>query len=118
MILGVGTDFIEKKRVEKILKKYGDRFINKILSDSEKKNFSSVDKTKKVNFLTSAFSSKESFVKALGTGFREIYPRDISIIKNKSGKPSIQCDLIRDYKAHLSVTNDEKYTLSMVIIEK
>ena len=37
MILGVGTDFIEKKRVEKILKKYGDRFINKILSDSEKK---------------------------------------------------------------------------------
>ena len=55
MILGVGTDFIEKKRVEKILKKYGDRFINKILSDSEKKNFSSIDKTKKVNFLTSAF---------------------------------------------------------------
>ena len=52
MILGVGTDFIEKKRVEKILKKYGDRFINKILSDSEKKNFSSIDKTKKVNFLT------------------------------------------------------------------
>ena len=118
MILGVGTDFIEKKRVEKILKKYGDRFINKILSDSEKKNFSSIDKTKKVNFLTSAFSSKESFVKALGTGFREIYPRDISIIKNKSGKPSIQCELICDYKAHLSVTNDEKYTLSMVIIEK
>ena len=118
MILGVGTDFIEKKRVEKILKKYGDRFINKILSDSEKKNFSSIDKTKKVNFLTSAFSSKESFVKALGTGFREIYPRDISIIKNKSGKPSIQCDLIHDCKAHLSITNDEKYTLSMVIIEK
>ena len=118
MILGIGTDFIEKKRVEKILKKYGDRFINKILSDNEKKKFSSIDKTKKVNFLTSAFSSKESFVKALGTGFREIYPRDISIIKNKSGKPSIQCDLIRDSKAHLSVTNDEKYTLSMVIIEK
>ena len=50
MILGIGTDFIEKKRVEKILKKYGDRFINKILSDSEKKNFSSLDKRKKVNF--------------------------------------------------------------------
>ena len=50
MILGVGTDFIEKKRVEKILKKYGNRFINKILSDSEKKNFSSLDKRKKVNF--------------------------------------------------------------------
>ncbi len=62
MILGVGTDFIEKKRVEKILKKYGDRFINKILSDSEKKNFSSIDKTKKVNFLTSAFYHQSSAI--------------------------------------------------------
>ena len=118
MITGIGTDFIEKKRIEKIFKKYGNRFLNKILSESEKKKFPSISKSKKISFLTSAFSSKESFVKALGTGFREIYPRDISIIKNKLGKPSIQCDLIRDYKAHLSVTNDEKYTLSMVIIEK
>ena len=118
MIIGVGNDFIEKKRVEKILKKYGNRFLDKILSKREKKKFSSIDKSKKVNFLTSAFSSKESFVKALGTGFREIYLRDISIIKNQLGKPSIECDLIRDYKVHLSITNDEKYTKSMVIIEK
>ena len=54
-------------------------------------------------------------VSCLGNNQKEDYE---SLIKNKSGKPSIQCDLIRDYKAHLSVTNDEKYTLSMVIIEK
>ena len=118
MIIGIGTDLIKKKRVEKILKKYGNKFLDKILSESEKKNFSSISKSKKVNFLTSSFSSKESFVKALGTGFRKIYLRDISLIKNKLGKPSIECDLIRGYKSHLSVTNDEKYTLSTVIIEK
>ena len=50
MILGVGTDFIEKKRVEKILKKYGNRFIDKILSDNEKKNSLPLIKLKKLIF--------------------------------------------------------------------
>ena len=116
MIIGTGIDLLKISRIKKVLDKFGDNFLKKIFSEYElkknKKDFLKISK------LAKSFATKEAFVKALGTGFREIYPRDISIIKNTLGKPSIQCDLIRDYKAHLSVTNDRKYTLSMVVLEK
>ena len=110
MITGIGTDFIEKKRIEKVFKKYGNRFLNKILSESEKKKFPSISKSKKISFLTSAFSSKESFVKALGTGFREIYPRDISIIKDKLGiKPPIMTPELEDKLCNLFMEIQRPY---------
>ena len=50
MITGIGTDFIEKKRIEKVFKKYGNRFLNKILSESEKKISLPLIKLKKLIF--------------------------------------------------------------------
>ena len=118
MILGIGTDLVHKDRIEAIYNKYDKRFTDKVLSKIEKKEFKKLKENAKVNFLCSSFSAKEALVKALGTGFRGICPPDISIEKDKLGKPSIKSTRLETIKHHLSITNTDSYTLSFVVLEK
>ena len=118
MIIGIGTDLVEKKKLQKIYEKYPKRFSEKILSDCEKNIDSKLSSKKKVDFLCSSFSAKEAYVKALGTGFRGIYPPDITISRDRLGKPNISTKKLNHNKFHLSITNTESYTLSFVVIEK
>lgn len=118
MILGIGTDLVHKDRIKAIYNKYDKRFTDKVLSNLEKKEFKKLKENAKVNFLCSSFSAKEAVVKALGTGFRGIYPPDITIEKDKLGKPSIKSSKLETLKHHLSITNTGSYTLSFVVLEK
>ena len=118
MILGIGTDLIINSRVQKLYKKYGDRFLNKILSANEKAEFSNLKNSQKINFLCSSFAAKEALVKAFGVGFRGVYPSDISMKKNELGKPELINHKLENIKHHLSITNTDSYTLSFVVLEK
>ena len=89
MIFGIGTDIVNIKRMEKSLKRYGDKFKNNIFSDNEiiycekKKNPSS--------FYAKRFAAKEALVKALGTGIRKgIKFKYIEITNDSYGKPHIR----------------------------
>jgi holo-[acyl-carrier protein] synthase len=94
MILGVGIDLIEIKRIEKTFNKFGEKFLNRILSNEEKIEFSSItNKHKGINFLAKHFSSKESMLKAMGIGMgRGIDMPDLIIKYNKYGKPLMNID--------------------------
>ena len=118
MILGIGTDLIINGRVKKLYMKYGDRFIDKILSADEKAAFYNLKSPQKLNFLCSSFAAKEALVKAFGLGFRGIYPTDISMKKNELGKPELINPKLDNVKHHLSITNTDSYTLSFVVLEK
>ena len=85
---------------------------------------------KKISYLSKRFSAKEAFVKALGTGFRnKICFNDISILNDKRGKPyflfnqkikgilKIKYKLIK-FKAHLSLSDEKKHSISYVILQK
>ena len=88
-IFGIGTDIVNTKRFNKIFNKYGNNFINKIFSKKEiiycnSKNDSMASFSKR-------FAAKEAFSKAIGTGFgKGLSLKNIEIINNKSGKPSIR----------------------------
>ena len=118
MILGIGTDLVNNKKIKKIYQKYGDRFLNKILSANEKAEFSNLKNSQKLNFLCSSFAAKEALVKAFGIGFRGVYPSDISMKKNELGKPELINHKLENIKHHLSITNTDSYTLSFVVLEK
>ena len=118
MILGIGTDLIHKEKVGNIFSKYQDKFVKKILSAEEHKIFYALPEEKKINFLCSSFAAKEALVKALGTGFRGIYPADITLRKDKLGKPSLISTSLDDLDCHLSITNTDSYTLSFIVLEK
>ena len=118
MILGIGTDLVINKRIKKLYEKYGERFLNKILSVNEKIEFFNLKSSQKLKFLCSSFAAKEAVVKAFGVGFRGIYPSDISMQKNELGKPELINQKLENIKHHLSITNTDSYTLSFVVLEK
>lgn len=82
MIIGIGTDIIEISRVEESL--HNNRFMNKVYSKQEQNLI-------KNNVVVAAgnFAGKEAIAKAIGTGFRNFYPREIEILREKSGKPIV-----------------------------
>ena len=88
MILGIGNDLIDIRRIEQTLDRFGDRFVKRIFTEMEQK------KSNK-RFLRAAsyakrFASKEACSKALGTGFRKgVFWRDMGVTNLPSGKPTM-----------------------------
>ena len=125
-IIGIGVDIVENNRFKKLIKK--KKFINRICSSKEIQYFKK--NNKKISYLSKRFSAKEAFVKALGSGFRnKLCFNDISILNDKRGKPyflfnqkiknilKIRYKLIK-FKAHLSLSDEKKHSISYVILQK
>jgi holo-[acyl-carrier protein] synthase len=92
MILGIGNDLIDIRRIEKTLIRFGERFINRIFTEAEQKK---AERRKGAGnsyaaTLAKRYAAKEAAAKALGTGFRRgVYWRDLGVINHPSGKPTI-----------------------------
>ena len=127
MIVGIGQDICDVKRIESTIIRFGDRFKNRIFTIREIKKCES-----RLNFVDSyarRFAAKEACSKALGTGFKKgVFYKDIEVINIKSGKPTIelkggaldQFRLItinnKDASIEISLTDDKKLALAIVII--
>jgi len=88
MILGLGNDLIDIRRIEKIIEKYGDRFIERIFTEIEREK--SERRAGRIASYAKRFAAKEACSKALGTGFAQgVYWRDMGVVNLPSGKPTI-----------------------------
>lgn len=88
MIIGIGNDLIDIRRVERTLERFGDRFINRIYTDVEQKK--SEGRANRAASYAKRFAAKEACSKALGTGFRKgVFWRDMGVVNLKGGKPTI-----------------------------
>ena len=88
MIIGIGNDLFDIRRIEKTLDRFGDRFIRRIFTDEEQKKSDS--RRMRAASYAKRFASKEAFSKALGTGFRKgVFWRDIGVINLPSGTPTL-----------------------------
>ena len=88
MIIGIGNDLIDIRRIERTLERFGDRFINRIYTDVEQKM--SEGRTNRAASYAKRFAAKEACSKALGTGFRKgVFWRDMGVVNLKGGKPTI-----------------------------
>ena len=89
MILGIGSDLIDIRRIESTLKRFGERFIERIYTDFERER--SERRRNRVNSYAMRYAAKEACSKALGTGFRRgVYWRDLGVVNLPSGKPSMR----------------------------
>ncbi len=87
MIIGLGTDLCDIRRIEKTIEKYGDRFVMRLFDEAEQK---AVERRpqRRASGYAMRFAAKEACAKALGTGFREgVFWRDMVLSNEKSGKP-------------------------------
>ncbi len=88
MILGIGSDLIDIRRIERILDAYGERFIARIFTDEERRR--SDRRTNRAASYAKRYAAKEACSKALGTGFRAgVYWRDLGVVNLSSGRPTL-----------------------------
>ncbi|HTC18358.1 MAG TPA: holo-ACP synthase, partial [Stellaceae bacterium] len=88
MILGVGSDLIDIRRIERAIDRYGERFISRIFTPIEIQR--SERRADRVASYAKRFAAKEACAKALGTGFRNgVYWRDLGVVNMPSGRPTL-----------------------------
>lgn len=92
MILGIGNDLIDIRRIESTLERFGDRFIQRIytLEEQRKAERRKGAGNARASTYAKRYAAKEAASKALGTGFRSgVYWRDLGVVNLPSGKPTI-----------------------------
>jgi holo-[acyl-carrier protein] synthase len=89
MILGIGTDLVDIRRIEQTIARHGDRFINRIYTEVERAR--AERKQNRIDTYAKRFAAKEACAKALGTGFRQgVFFRDMGVVNLPSGKPTLR----------------------------
>ncbi|WP_455475656.1 holo-ACP synthase [Bartonella sp. B17] len=128
MIVGLGNDLVDIRRIEKVLIRHGDRFVQRIFTDVEQKRSKKFQK--KSSFYAKRFAAKEACAKALGTGIAYgVSWKDMEVVNLPSGKPIMKLEnraqmqlkklLLPHYDAviHLSLTDDFPWAQAFVVIE-
>ncbi len=128
MIVGIGNDVIDIRRIEETLEKYGMRFVNRIFTEVEIRK--SEKRAARAASYAKRFAAKEACSKALGTGFRSgTFWKDMGVVNEPSGKPTMvltggaKAHLDRltppghTVRIHLTITDDFPYAHALVMIE-
>jgi holo-[acyl-carrier protein] synthase len=89
MILGVGSDLIDIRRIGRTIERHGERFLNRIFTDEERAK--AERRSTRIDTYAKRFAAKEACAKALGTGFRNgVFWRDMGVVNLPSGRPTMQ----------------------------
>ena len=128
MIIGLGSDLADIRRIEATLERFGERFVGRIFTDVEQAR--SERKADRAASYAKRFAAKEACAKALGTGLRAgVFWRDMGVVNARSGAPTLALTggaakrLAAITPAgfsphiHLTLTDDHPYALAVVIIE-
>jgi holo-[acyl-carrier protein] synthase len=88
MIIGLGNDLIDIRRVEKTIERFGERFLNRVFTDIEREK--SDRRAQRAASYAKRFAAKEACAKALGTGFSNgVFWRDMGVVNLPSGRPTL-----------------------------
>jgi holo-[acyl-carrier protein] synthase len=89
MILGVGSDLIDVRRIERVIARHGERFLDRIYTQAERAK--AERRANRIDTYAKRFAAKEACAKALGTGLRRgVFWRDMGVVNLPSGKPTLR----------------------------
>ncbi|MEO1611661.1 MAG: holo-ACP synthase [Pseudomonadota bacterium] len=128
MIVGIGTDLADIRRIEKTLNRFGERFENRVFTELEQAKANR--RKEKAATYAKRWAAKEACSKALGTGLRMgVAWKEMGVVNLKSGKPTMEltggaaermAKLIppgRVARIHVTITDDHPYAQAFVVIE-
>lgn len=125
MIYGIGVDLIHVARIERALKRFGERFIRRVFTPSEAELC--LRRNSPASCFALRFAAKEAFSKAVGLGMREgVRWRDIEVYHHPGGKPDLRlhgrsqeiCREVGVTLAHVSMSDDGGYGVATVVLER
>ncbi len=131
MIIGIGSDLIDIRRVARVIERHGERFLDRIFTEAERAKAGRRARSERLVVATYAkrFAAKEACAKALGTGIRRgVWWRDMGVINLPGGRPTMtltggaltRLDALTppgcEPRIHLSITDDWPMAQAFVII--
>jgi holo-[acyl-carrier protein] synthase len=125
MILGIGSDLVDIRRIEKVIARHGDRFIHRIFTEIERAK--AERRATRIDTYAKRFAAKEACSKALGTGFRKgVFFRDMGVVNLPSGRPTMQLtggalEQLRritpqGYEARIDVSLTDEYPIAQAFV--
>jgi holo-[acyl-carrier protein] synthase len=127
MILGIGSDVVDIRRIERTLNRFGERFVSRVFTEIEQKK--SERRLQRAASYAKRFAAKEACSKALGTGFScGVYWRDMGVVNEPSGRPTMVLSgaarkhlenlVPENHRAvvHLTITDEYPYAHAHVVI--
>lgn len=128
MIIGIGSDLTDIRRIANTLERFGERFVQRIYTETEQAR--SDRRADRASSYAKRFAAKEACAKALGTGLRRgVFWRDMGVVNARSGQPTLiltggaaerlveMTPAGRRPVIHLSLTDDFPYAQAFVVIE-
>lgn len=124
MILGLGVDLVETRRLEEALRRHGSRFEDRVFTPGERRECAG--RADQAQRLSARFAAKEACLKALGTGWSGgVGFRDVEVVRSRDGRPEIQLSGAAAARAarlgvravHLSLTHQPGAAAAVVILE-
>lgn len=128
MIIGIGSDLIDIRRIEAAIARHGDRFIQRIFTTEEQAK--AAKRANPIPTYAKRFAAKEACSKALGTGFNNgVYFRDIGVVNLPSGAPTLKLagGALKHLQTltpkgmaahiHLTITDEKEMAQALVVIE-
>jgi holo-[acyl-carrier protein] synthase len=89
MIIGIGSDLIDIRRIERTIARHGDRFLSRVFTDTERSR--AARRKNAAPTFAKRFAAKEACAKALGTGMRQgVFWRDMGVVNLPSGRPTMR----------------------------
>ena len=125
MILGLGSDLVDIRRIEKVLARHGERFIQRIFTPIE--IAMAERRATRIDTYAKRFAAKEACSKALGTGFRRgVFFRDLGVVNLPSGRPTMALtggalERLKEltpegYDARIDLSLTDEYPLAQAIV--
>ena len=125
MILGIGNDLCDIRRIEKMIERYGDRFLLRVFTEEERRK--ALSRAHPARTFAKRFAAKEAATKALGTGFSSgVHFRDIGVVNAPSGRPTLALTggaarhlaqlTPKGFTARIDVTLTDEYPLAEAFV--
>ena len=120
-IYSIGIDLIEIERIEKLMDRYGDKFINRIFTDVE---IDYCSKKKDKGSFAARFATKEAVFKATGLGLgKGMTWKDVEVINDEKGKPEVRlygktAELLANKSIHISISHSKDAAISIIVVDQ
>ncbi|MBX6426360.1 MAG: holo-ACP synthase [Variibacter sp.] len=125
MIIGIGSDLIDIRRIERVLERHGERFVARVFTEAEQAR--AERRRDRAATYAKRFAAKEACAKALGTGLRAgVFWRDMGVVNQRSGRPTMQLTggaLKRlqaitppGYEPHIDLTITDEWPLAQAFV--
>ena len=125
MIYGIGVDLVKISRMERAIKRWGDKFVRRVFTPGEMEIC--YDRSSPASAFSLLFAAKEAFSKAIGLGMKKgIRWTDIEVFHYPGGRPGLRvlgrsleiCESEKITGFHLSLSDEGEYGIAMVVLEK